>query len=84
MLALAKVSSNGQITIPSEVRKALGVLPGGKVLFYQNAAGEIVIANPSSDALVIGQKAFAGTANQMGLSSTDDVDALIDQMRGRK
>jgi len=42
---LAKVSANGQITVPLEVRRALNLKPGDKVLFVQNQEGQITISN---------------------------------------
>lgn len=36
----AKVTSKGQITIPNEVRKALGVRPGDRLLF-ESGDGEV-------------------------------------------
>ena len=35
----AKLTSKGQITIPREVRQALGVQPGDKVVFEEDEAG---------------------------------------------
>jgi antitoxin PrlF len=35
----AKITSKGQITVPREIRKALGVAPGDKLLFEQDGAG---------------------------------------------
>ncbi len=32
---LAKISANGQITVPVETRRLLGLKPGDKILFYQ-------------------------------------------------
>jgi len=32
----AKLTSKGQITVPREVRRALGVKPGDKIVFEQN------------------------------------------------
>ncbi|MGB6744852.1 MAG: AbrB/MazE/SpoVT family DNA-binding domain-containing protein [Terracidiphilus sp.] len=40
----AKVTSKGQITIPAEVRKALGLKPGVRIDFFQNADGEFVLS----------------------------------------
>ena len=37
----ATVTAKGQITIPKAIREALGVVPGSKVEFRRNAAGEI-------------------------------------------
>ncbi|MBP3816136.1 MAG: AbrB/MazE/SpoVT family DNA-binding domain-containing protein [Firmicutes bacterium] len=36
---LSKVSANGQLTLPAEVRKMLGVKSGDKVLFLQKTDG---------------------------------------------
>jgi AbrB family looped-hinge helix DNA binding protein len=32
----AKITSKGQVTVPREVRQALGVKPGDKIVFEQN------------------------------------------------
>ncbi len=42
---LAKISANGQITVPAEIRRVLGLKAGDKILFFQNPNGEIVINN---------------------------------------
>ena len=36
----ARITSKGQITVPHEIRRALGVGPGDKLLFEQNG-GEV-------------------------------------------
>ena len=38
----AKVTSKGQITIPVEVRNALGLKPGSEILFFEGEKGEYV------------------------------------------
>jgi len=43
MMNLAKMSTNGQITIPVEIRRALNVTAEDKIVFMQNEIGEIVI-----------------------------------------
>ena len=55
---LARVFANGQITVPAEVRKSLGLKPGDKILFTENDRGETVICNTSATALKRAQKAF--------------------------
>ena len=65
---LAKVSTNGQITIPVEIRRLLGLKSGDKMLFFQNAQGEIVVDNASREALRKAQAAFAGAAKDMGIT----------------
>ena len=79
----AKISSNGQITVPVEIRRRLGLKAGDKILFLQNKNGEIVLSNASAQAIRKAQAAFAGAAEEMGVSSEDDVQAIIDEMRGR-
>ena len=78
---LARVSAHGQITVPAEVRKSLGLKPGDKILFTENDRGETVICNTSAAALKRAQKAFRGVAAEMGLRNDDDVQALIDEVR---
>ena len=78
---LAKISSNGQITIPVGIRRLLGLKSGDKLLFLQNNAGEVVISNASATAIRRAQAAFAGAAEAMGVTSEDDVQALVDEVR---
>lgn len=35
----ARITSKGQITVPHDIRRALGVRPGDKLLFEQDGAG---------------------------------------------
>lgn len=78
---LAKISSNGQITVPIEIRRLLGLKSGDKVLFFQKQDGEIVVSNASSKAIRKAQAAFAGAAEEMGISNEDDVQVLVDEVR---
>jgi AbrB family looped-hinge helix DNA binding protein len=78
---LAKISANGQITIPAEIRRLLGLKSGDKILFLENSSGEIVINNASAQAIYKAQKAFEGVAEQMGVSNEDDVQALVNEVR---
>lgn len=79
-MELAKVTTKGQITIPREVRKKLGVKAGDKVLFIEEA-GKIVIMNSSMAALKEIQNEFAGAAVKAGIKSADDVNALVKKIR---
>ena len=78
---LAKISANGQITVPVEIRRLLDLKSGDKILFFQNPNGEVVINNASSQAIYKTQKAFAGVAEQMGVYNEEDVQALVDEIR---
>ena len=78
---LAKISANGQITVPAEIRHLLGLKSGDKILFFQNSNGEVVMNNASAQAIYKAQKAFEGVAEQMGVYNEDDVQALVDEVR---
>ena len=42
-MATAAVTSKGQITIPAEVRKKLGLKPGDRVRFVESENGEFIM-----------------------------------------
>lgn len=81
IMNLAKVSAAGQITVPIEIRKLLGLKTGDKVNFVKKNSGEIVINNASAEAIHKAQKAFEGVAEQMGVANEDDVQKLVDEIR---
>lgn len=78
---LARVSQNGQITVPVEIRRQLGLKAGDKILFLQNGNGEIVLSNASSNTLLKAQNSFSGLAEKLGVKSEEDVQALVDSVR---
>lgn len=78
---LAKISANGQITVPVEIRRLLGLKSGDKIMFFQKQDGEIVVSNASAQAILKAQSAFAGAADIMGVSNEDDIQALVDEVR---
>ena len=57
---LAKISANGQITVPVEIRRLLGLKSGDKILFYQKQDGEVVLSSASTQAIRKAQSAFLG------------------------
>lgn len=78
---LAKISANGQITVPAEIRRQLGLKSGDKILFFKKPNGEIVINNASVQAIYKAQKAFMGVAEEIGVYDEDDVQKLVDEVR---
>ena len=81
---IAKISANGQITVPAEIRKLLGLKSGDKILFIQKLNGEIVINNASVEAIYKAQRAFAGVAEDIGVFNEDDVQKLVNEVRYKK
>lgn len=79
-MEVAKVTSKGQITIPIDIRRRLGVKEGDKVLFVEEQ-GKIVMMNSSMEALRKAQAAFAGEAERLGLKDEQDVADLIRELR---
>lgn len=79
-MELAKVTSKGQITIPLEIRKKLGVKEGDKVLFIEEQ-GRVIMVNSSMEALRKAQAAFAGEAERLGLKDEQDVVDLVSELR---
>ena len=73
---IAKVSANGQITVPVEIRRALKLKEGDKVIFYQRDNGEIVVNNTSLVAIQELQAAVSGSEY-----SEEDVLADVMQLR---
>jgi AbrB family looped-hinge helix DNA binding protein len=78
---LAKVSANGQVTVPVEIRKKLDLKEGDKIIFFERGDGEVVINNASATAIINAQKAFDRAVTDFDVKSEDDVQNLIDEMR---
>lgn len=81
---LAKISANGQITVPIEIRRLLGLKSGDKILFYQKQNGEVILSNASVQAVRKAQSAFSSAAEAIGISCEDDVQTLVDEVRYRE
>ncbi len=76
----AKVMAKGQITLPKDIRDALGVQTGGRVaLIRQN--DQVVMMNAAVYGMKMLQTAMKGEAEKAGLSSDGDVSAMIASMR---
>ncbi len=79
-MELAKVTSKGQITIPIEIRKKLGLREGDKVLLVEEQ-GRVIMMNSSMEALRKAQAAFEGEADRLGLKDESDVADLAAELR---
>ena len=76
----AKVMAKGQITIPKDVRDVLGVSSGDRVTFIVEGP-TVRLVNSAVYAMQMLQQDMAGEAARAGLTSEDDVNALIREMR---
>ena len=81
---LAKISTNGQVTIPIEIRRKLKLKAGDKILFLESDNGEIILSNASLSALSRAQKAFEYVAETIELKDEDQVQSEVDKIRYSK
>ncbi len=76
----AKVMAKGQVTIPKDVREVLGVSNGDKVTFI--VEGETVrVVNAAVYAMQMLQLRMLGEAEKAGITSEEDVLALVRSVR---
>jgi len=79
-MELAKITTRGQITIPLEIRRKLGVKDGDKVVFLEQD-GRIIMENSVMLALKEVQEAFRGEAERLGLQTEEDVAVMVKEAR---
>jgi AbrB family looped-hinge helix DNA binding protein len=76
----AKVMAKGQITLPKDIRDALGVDTGDRVtLMYQN--DQVVLVNSAVFAMKYLQENMKGEFEKAGLQNDDDVMDLVNEVR---
>ncbi len=76
----AKVMSKGQITLPKDIREALGLKTGDRVTLIRQD-NQVIMMNSAIYALQMLQSSMQGEAAKAGLPSVEDVDNLIMEMR---
>ena len=77
----AKVMSKGQITIPKDIRDLLGLSCGDRVTFIVDGTGSVRLVNAATYAMQLLQANMSGAATEAGISSEEDVMAMISEMR---
>lgn len=76
----AKVMAKGQVTIPKDIREVLGVASGDRITFIVEG-NTVRIVNSAVYAMQVLQREMAGEAEYTGLTSDDDVMALVKELR---
>ncbi len=79
----ARVMSKGQVTIPKNVRAALGIETGDRVTFIVDG-NNVRIVNSAVYALMRFQEQMDGEAEKAGLLSEDDVAEWITSSRRKE
>jgi len=80
-MELAKVTTSGQITIPVQIRRKLGIKEGDKVMFLEDG-NRVILLNSSQIALDKLQSAMEEEAEKAGIDNEDDVIELCKNVRG--
>jgi len=76
----AKIMAKGQVTIPKDIRKVLGVASGDRITFIVDG-NTVRIVNSAVYAMQVLQREMAGEAERTGLTSDDDIMALVKELR---
>ena len=76
----AKVMAKGQITIPKDIREILGVSSGDRVSFVVEG-NTVRLVNSAVYAMQVLQNEMRGEAERTGLTSEEDVMALVKELR---
>lgn len=76
----AKIMSKGQITIPKDVRDALGISCGDRVTFLVEG-NTVRMVNSAVYAMQLLQSEMVGEAQRTGLHSDDAVTELVRELR---
>ena len=76
----AKVMSKGQVTIPKDVRAALGIESGDRVTFIVNGHN-VRVVNSAVYAMMRLQDQMKGQANKAGFYTEEDVAEWITNSR---
>lgn len=76
----AKVMAKGQVTIPKDVRKILGVSDGDRITFVVEGTS-VRIVNAAVFAMQMLQSQMQGQAEQAGLTSDEDIAKLVKDIR---
>ena len=79
----AKVMAKGQITLPKDIREALGIQSGDRVTLIKKD-DQVIMMNSAVYAMKMLQTAMAGEAKKAGLNSDDDVVDMLMDMRSEE
>ena len=77
----AKVMSKGQITIPKDIRDLLGLSCGDRVTFIVDGSDSVRLVNAATYAMQLLQANMSGARPDAGISSEEDVMAMLSEMR---
>lgn len=77
---IAKITTKGQITIPVDIRRKLGLKDGDKIVFLEEN-GKVFFENAAEIAFNRIQKSFEGEAEKAGIEDEEDVVNMVKEIR---
>jgi AbrB family looped-hinge helix DNA binding protein len=79
-MEIAKITSNGQVSIPANILRALSLKDGDDLAFLDKD-GQYIVFNPKQNVSEDLQQTLQKTAELHGLKNVDDVISLIKEVR---
>ena len=77
---MVKITTKGQITLPVDIRKNMGLSTGDRVaLIYEN--NRVIMMNPANYAMETLQKEMEGEWEKAGINSEEDLHTLMKTIR---
>jgi AbrB family looped-hinge helix DNA binding protein len=76
----AKILPKGQVTLPRDIRRSLGVSEGDRVTFIQQG-DRVIVMNSSVYAMRMLQQSMQGEAEGAGIFTEEDAISLIADLR---
>ena len=80
IMEVAKISGNGQVTIPVSVRNKLNLRAGDKIVILEEN-GRFFFENSAMLAFKQVEDAFAGEAQKAGFESEEDMQEYMKEIR---
>lgn len=79
-MEVAKISSKGQITIPTSIRDKLKLKAGDKIVIFEEN-GRFYFENSAMLAFKRAEEAFAGEAQRVGFQTEEDMQDYMKEIR---
>jgi len=79
-MEVVRITDTGQISIPVDILKKLGLKKGDKVMFFEEG-DKVIIQNAGKIAFDNVRKAFSGEAERLGIKNEQDVVDIVDEIR---
>ena len=80
-MEIARITEQGQITIPIEIRKKLNLKEGDKVIFFEERNGRIFFENTALLAFNRIQDVMRGMAKDAGFNTEQDLQDFAREVR---